>query len=177
VVQLPEQYVKIEFSDPIEPNQDLRGLIKAGTYVRLKYIIHANSIKAYPSEQLEGKQTLVVSKGIKSVFGYKLKNEFEEDISFTAEKPAVEFIGKGSILPSSDGLIVPFKSVSLNAVDVTIIKIFEDNIPQFLQVNDLDGMRELKRVGRKVHKEKINLHQISLLIIRSGIHFTLIWVK
>jgi uncharacterized protein YfaS (alpha-2-macroglobulin family)/uncharacterized protein YggU (UPF0235/DUF167 family) len=157
VVQLPEQYVKIEFSDPIEPNQDLRGLIKAGTYVRLKYIIHANSIKAYPSEQLEGKQTLVVSKGIKSVFGYKLKNEFEEDISFTAEKPAVEFIGKGSILPSSDGLIVPFKSVSLNAVDVTIIKIFEDNIPQFLQVNDLDGMRELKRVGRKVHKEKINL--------------------
>ncbi|MBK9192667.1 MAG: hypothetical protein IPM77_14875 [Crocinitomicaceae bacterium] len=47
--------------------------------------------------------------------------------------------------------------MNLNAVDLTITKIFEDNVIQFFQENDYDGTYQLRRVGREVHKEKIEL--------------------
>ena len=56
---------------------------------------------------------------------------------FEEMKPAVELIGKGVILPNSNGLIFPFKAVSLKAIDLKILKIYENNIPQFLQINNL----------------------------------------
>ena len=54
-------------------------------------------------------------------------------------------------------MIFPFEAVNLNAVDIKIIKIFENNIGHFLQVNKLDGSNQLKRAGRLVHKQTISL--------------------
>jgi len=70
----------------------------------------------------------------------------------------VKLTGKGIILPSSKGLIFPFEAINLNAVDVRVIKIFENNVGYFLQVNRLDGNYELKRAGRLVHKETVTLN-------------------
>src|SRR5690606_26304379 len=43
------------------------------------------------------------------------------------------------------------------AVDVTVFKMFEKNILQFLQVNNVDGNQELYRVGKRMIKKKISL--------------------
>jgi len=69
------------------------------------------------------------------------------DIAFEQSLPAVRFTGKGNVLPSSEGLVLPFEAVNLKAVDVKIIKIYENNVLQFLQANDYDGNQELRRVG------------------------------
>ncbi len=47
--------------------------------------------------------------------------------------------------------------MNLNAVDVKIIKIFENNVGYFLQINNLDGSNQLKRAGRLVHKQTVLL--------------------
>jgi uncharacterized protein YfaS (alpha-2-macroglobulin family) len=60
-------------------------------------------------------------------------------------------------MPVSSELLVPFKAVNLSAVDVSVIRIFENNIAQFLQENRLDGSKNLKRVGRLIGKEQIPL--------------------
>src|SRR3546814_5749249 len=49
--------------------------------------------------------------------------------------------------------------VNLKAVDVSIIKIYENNIPQFLQQNDLQGNYGLRRVARPVVQKTIWLDQ------------------
>ncbi|TFH23917.1 MAG: hypothetical protein E4H10_11375, partial [Bacteroidia bacterium] len=54
-------------------------------------------------------------------------------------------------------MIFPFKAVNLKAVNVRIIKIFEDNIGQFFQDNYYSGDSELKRVGRMVLNKEIVL--------------------
>ena len=41
---------------------------------------------------------------------------------------------------------------------VKIIKIFENNVAQFLQVNQINGNREMKRVGRIVHQSEMKLN-------------------
>ena len=63
----------------------------------------------------------------------------------------------GTILPNSNNLKFNFEAVNLSAVDVRVIKIFEDNVLQFLQYNNLNGTSQLKRVGRRVAKETIQL--------------------
>ena len=59
--------------------------------------------------------------------------------------------------PPPKGLVFPFEAVNLNAVDIKIIKIFENNVGYFLQVNQLDGSNQLKRAGRLIHQQTISL--------------------
>ena len=47
--------------------------------------------------------------------------------------------------------------MNLNAVDVRITRIYENNMLQFLQVNSLEGNQELRRVGKLIIKKKIAL--------------------
>jgi uncharacterized protein YfaS (alpha-2-macroglobulin family) len=157
VVQHPEQYIRLVFSDPLQSNQYLDGLIRLENGSDLQFIIEENEIKAYPSVRQIGNLKLFVEAGIKNILGYKLEEDKTFDVNFEEVKPAVRLLGNGVILPHSDGLILPFEAVNLKAVEVRIIQIFETNIGQFLQVNYLDGNNQLKRVGRLIKKKTIDL--------------------
>lgn len=158
VVQQPEQHIQIDFSDPLEEQQDLEGFIRIKNNTNLRFIIDNNTIKAYPVVRQTGTTTLTVNKGIKNILAFKMPKSFSKEIVFEEIKPAVRLIGNGVILPSSSGLIFPFEAVNLNAVDVSVVQIFEDNIAQFLQVNQIDGNYEMKRVGRQILKTTIKLN-------------------
>jgi len=157
VMQAPDQYVSVQFSDPIAEKQDLDGLISFDDNSSLKFIIEDNEVKAYPAVRQSGERTINVRIGVKNILGMPLPLPYTTTVKFEELKPQVKLLGKGVILPNSNGLIFPFEAVSLSAVDVKITKIFENNIPQFLQVNTLEGDRELKRVGKVVLKKKIDL--------------------
>jgi uncharacterized protein YfaS (alpha-2-macroglobulin family) len=157
VYQQPNQYVSIRFSDPIKRSQDLEGLIyfASGEEVRLQ--INRNEVKVYPENRITGVAKLVVTDGVRNTLNYQMQNEFNKELTFFDTKPSVEVIGDGVILPSTNGLIFPFRAVNLSAVNVKIIKVYEDNMAQFFQVNQFDGSREMKRVGRIVYKKEVKL--------------------
>ena len=157
ITQQPEQFITIYFSDPMATKQDLEGLIYLQSGIKLKMIREKNAVKIYPVTRQKGSVNLHVNDGVRNIMGYQLMNSFERQITFTSVKPAVELLGKGVIMPSANGLLFPFKAVNLNAVNIKIIKVFEKNIAQFLQVNQFDGNREMKRVGRLVFKGEIPL--------------------
>ena len=85
------------------------------------------------------------------------KPPYVESIEFSEAKPKVRLIGKGTVLPQSETMPFVFEAIGLNAVDVRVIRVFEKNIPQFLQVNQLDGSKELKRVGQMVAETILDL--------------------
>ncbi len=151
------QRIDLYFSDPVSTSQSLNGLIRFedGPEVRLER--KGNIIHVYPRRSISKTKTLVVEPTIRNVQGYRLGKRYTRDISFTGIKPAVEILGKGVILPSTQGLTLPFRAVNLKAVNVKVVKVYEKNIPQFLQVNPFDGDRELKRVGRLIIKKEIRL--------------------
>jgi uncharacterized protein YfaS (alpha-2-macroglobulin family) len=157
VYQQPNQYVSIRFSDPLKRNQDLEGLIyfASGEDVRLE--INRNEVKVYPENRITGIAKLVVTDGIRNTLSYQMQTEFSKDLNFFDTKPAIKVIGDGVILPSTNGLVFPFKAVNLSAVNVKIVKVYEDNMAQFFQVNQFDGSREIKRVGRIVYKKEVIL--------------------
>ena len=157
ITQEPDQFVTLYFSDPIDKNQDLEGLIYFQPMEDFRMVQEENSVKIYPNSRISGTVKLKVTDGIKSSLGYHLMESFEKQLEFVDLKPALALIGDGVILPSTDGLNFPFKAVNLSAVNVKIIKVFENNIGQFLQNNQFDGTNELKRVGRIVYKGEIQL--------------------
>ncbi|MDZ4751786.1 MAG: MG2 domain-containing protein [Flavobacteriales bacterium] len=162
VVQQPEQYVRLVFSDPLDTQQKLDGLItlsQLSKWEKIKYTIDGNEVLVYPPNRLSGNRLLKVFEGIKSIDGKKIQAIQEFDLVFEDARPAVRLSdSKKVILPSTDGLVMPFETVNLRAVDVRVIQLFENNIPQFLQVNELDGNREMKRVGRTVKKTTVQLN-------------------
>ena len=156
--QQPEQYVSIQFSDPLKMGQDLRGLVHLSTSTELNLIIEGNEIQAFPRTRQAGDVKLVVEPGVKNSMSYEMKDQVTEQLVFTNIKPAVELLGEGVIIPATDDKIVfPFKAVNISGVNVRVVKVFENNIPQFLQENRLDQHREMRRVGRVVYKGEVNL--------------------
>jgi hypothetical protein len=152
----PRKVITVTFSDPLDPGQDISGLFRLSGQ-DLNWNIDNNLVELYPDEDITGEKTLLISEDVKNVSGRKLSGRGEFTFTFTSEKPAVEIIGDGTVMPYSDGLFMPFRAVSLNAVRVRIIKIYEHNIGHFLQVNQLSGENQIKRAGRLVHKQRIEI--------------------
>ncbi len=153
-----EQKAILLFSDPLDEQQDLEGIVGIAGAEGVRISIDGNKILLYPQDRLSGDQQAFVSASLRNVNGRQLGQDITIDLLFEELKPAVRMVGNGVILPSSDGLVMPFEAVNLNAIDVRVIKIHESNITQFLQVNRLDGERELARVGRLVTRKTVPLN-------------------
>lgn len=158
IMQTGDKYISVKFSDPIDENQNMRGLVKMSMGTVPRVVVNLNELKIYSTSKLAGKVTLTVDKSIQNTAGYGLKNDYETELQFSQKKPEIKITANtGVIMPSSEGLIIPFEAVSLSAVNLTIVRIFENNVLQYLQVNDPGGNYQLQRVGRPVVKKTIPL--------------------
>ncbi|MFM9839709.1 MAG: alpha-2-macroglobulin family protein [Cyclobacteriaceae bacterium] len=175
VVQNPNQYVALQFSDPLKEKQQLVGLITIGDQrnITLDFDIHDNEIWVYPPVRQAGTKTIYLEAGIRNINDYKMNEASTTEVIFEQLKPEVRFLGKGSILPSTDGLILPFEAVNLKAVDINVNKIFENNILQFLQRNNLAGNEELYRVGKNVLRKTIQLDNAGVTDLGKWNRYTL----
>lgn len=173
VVQGATQYVVLRFSDPIKEKQNLAGLIRLGRLSDLDFTIQDNEILVYPKVRQAGSLTLYIEAGIRNILDYGMAKSTSVDILFEQIKPAVRFTGKGNILPDTDGMVLPFEAVGLRAVDVEVIRVFEKNIIQFLQVNQLSGSDQLRRVGKPVLKKTIRLDQAGITDFERWNRYTL----
>ncbi len=163
VSNIDKQYININFSDPLKKNQNFDGLVTVAGAKRLKYTVVGNDLRVYPKGELKGTLEVTVFEGIKSVDDYKLKKTFTEYVSFQQVNPEVRLLQNGVILPTSDNLKFNFEAVNLRAVEVEVVKIFENNVLQFLQNNNLNGSGNLRTVARPVARKLINLQENSSL--------------
>ena len=173
VVQNPDQHVVLQFSDPLKEGQNLDGLITMADVDALDFDIHDNEVWVYPPARQSGVKTLSIEAGLLNILNYKMRNAETTEILFEQSKPAVRFTGDGTILPSTDGMVLPFEAVNLNAVDVQVTKIFETNVLQFLQVNNVKGNSELRRVGKKIISRKIQLDNTGITDLGKWNRYTL----
>ncbi|MCU0369944.1 MAG: MG2 domain-containing protein [Bacteroidales bacterium] len=170
-----EQYIDIMLSDPPDPSQDLNGLVylKEGDPVRL--VTDNNVIRLYPAQRLEGSRTLIVENSVRCDARATLKQRVEVAVLFEELKPAAEFIGQGTILPDPEGLFLPIRTVSLKAVDVIVYKIFENNIPYYLQDHNFteDGFYNFRQFGRPVYARTILLDEDKSVDLRRWNNYSL----
>ncbi|HVN58490.1 MAG TPA: MG2 domain-containing protein [Bacteroidales bacterium] len=152
------QHVDIVFSDPVDAGQETEGLVYFTPSAELSLKINSNVVSVYPTSVLQGSVEMNIEGSIKSNKGIALGTPHKETLEFTTIKPGLQTVGKGVILPASGSLVFPFMAVNLKAVDIRIIKIYENNLPYLLQNDDLNEQSEsVKRFGRPVYAGKIDL--------------------
>lgn len=157
VVQQPEQHAIIVFTDPLDKKQNVEGLLSLSGN-DFTTVIEGNELRIFPTTRLTGNVQVEVFAGLKNRAGFKLENPIYLDLQFENLKPEVRINGsQRTILPSSNGMNISFDAVSLKKVTLKVIRVYEENVHQFLQVNELDGSNQLERVGRPVFTKEISL--------------------
>ncbi|MCL2739272.1 MAG: alpha-2-macroglobulin, partial [Bacteroidales bacterium] len=152
----PELGVEVVFSQALQPNQNLRGLVSiTGAGSSYVYQIEENRVRVFFERRPAGEIGVAVYRGVKSASGKVIEYDASYSVAFASIHPQVVLPFPGTILPDSKNLILPFRTVNLSAVDIRIIRIFEHNILSFMQSNTLNTTYELRRYGRLIQKKTL----------------------
>ena len=151
----PENGIEVVFSAPLSDTQDLKGLIEIPELSSSVFQIKENRVFIYFEANQLSKLTLNIHEGVKNSQGKTLGTSHSISFSEINLKPQVEMLTTAAILPDSKSLIIPFRAVNLYAVDLSVIRIFENNVLMFMQTNSLASANELRRSGRLVYKKTL----------------------
>ena len=154
-IDQPENGIEIIFSDPVSNTQDLKGLIDVPEVSSSIFQIKENKVFVYFEAGKLNKLTLNIQEGIRNSQDKPLCSSHSISFSELNLKPQVEMATSAAILPDSKSLIIPFRAVNLYAVDLSVIRIFENNVLMFMQNNSLSSANELRRSGRLVYKKTL----------------------
>ena len=150
-------YVEVRFSEPLAVDAGKEGLIELSDVVRQTIDIRDNCARVY-YEGAGDDLTLTVHRGARSAAGLVLGDDFRTGFQADDPVPAVTIPLDGTILPDESALVLPFRAVNLSAVDLRVIQVYENNVLQFLQENELDEGSSLRRSGRLVYSRQIPLN-------------------
>lgn len=154
-----DPYIEISFSSPLKEGQNLKGLVTLDNVGKYYYSVDRNILKVYYEDRGRENATLTINSGVKNSESQRLEGPYSKTFHLNEIKPQVEIPIQGSILPDPSRMILPFRSVGLAAVDVSVIKIFENNVLYYLQESDIEDNGEMRRFGRLVYKKTVRLDQ------------------
>ncbi len=153
-----DQFIRLTFSDPLDPAQILTGLVRLKEHSEnLRLLRQGSDLLVYPQERINGEATLLLDPPLRNAKGNALGSRQEVVVALSALKPQVEIVGKGNIMPDSRNLMLSFRSVSLRAMDVTVYKIYSDNVMQFFQHDSYNSAYNLREVSRPVYRKMVRL--------------------
>ena len=157
--QRPSAHIRITTSDPVAQGQDIQGLIVPEGIQNFTFQMDKNVIRIYPEVFPDKEINLQINNGLRSNEGLNLDKSYTYQLKTEDNKPEIKIDTYGNILPNSDQLILPFSAVNLWAVDVRVIKIYQNNILYYLQSNSLGNnyQNEIRRFGRVIMQKQIRL--------------------
>ena len=157
--------IKIVFSDRLQPYQDITGFIRIQPDLDIKLNVLNDAIIVRGDFEHGKEYTVRILPGIRSRWATALKKAFSETVRFEDMLPEIRFANEGVYLPSDNQKKILFQSVNVKSVNLRIIKVFDNNLGQFLQMEQLNGARErrdefsynIDRVGVEVAKQKLEI--------------------
>ncbi|MEJ2542647.1 MAG: MG2 domain-containing protein, partial [Calditrichaceae bacterium] len=155
--------LKIEFSDELKSDQDIRGFISIKPELDIKLSKMGKTILVGADFDFGETYTLTIKPGIRSRWATTLTKEFSEEIQFDDMVPEMKFANAGVFLPSNNQKKIAFLTVNVRKVELRVQKVFESNLGQFLQMEGLDGAvdrrdgfgYQINRVGIEVAKQDL----------------------
>jgi uncharacterized protein YfaS (alpha-2-macroglobulin family) len=154
----PERCIKIFFTDPLG-KQDLKGLIDLDNFSNYTFKTHKNVVSIYSETSFPESLQITISKDVKNFAEKILGKDVIINKITVPQFPVVKLMKTGVIFPDTKNLILPFSAANVSAVELRIIKIYEQNILSFLQENSLNGSDNLTRSGRLIAKKILRLDQ------------------
>ena len=159
-------YLCLSFTRNLDPRQDVRGLITVDPGKDASFSIEDNKVYVWFEEKGGKARTVRVRDGIRSLFGDRRlvcdksrPEHYRRTLTFENNYPDLQFVGEGGIVPSSDEMLIPFTATYLRGVIVRVVRVYENNMGQFLQFNNLDTDVEMAAVGELLCRKLLFLDE------------------
>jgi len=150
--------LELKFSDPVDSAAELAGLIRmresakeAKPPVSLAFQVAGKSVFV-SGNLVYGQRYVLEVSGIRSLWGTRLDKAVRSELWFADQKPMIAFESDGVFMTSILDRKLYFRTINLSHVKVEIKKVFESNLGQFLQSEDL--------ASRKGRNDSFNNYQI-----------------
>ena len=159
-------YVKkrmiLTFSDALNPKQNLDGLITIDGLESPTFFTDNNTLNISYNKHTKEHASITIHGAIQNINGYRLNKELKLELDFEQAKPIIKSKRNvNTIMPSSQRGIFPVEAIGVNTLRVRILQVFNDNIVQYFQNNNLGGEYRLNHVGRVVKEYMVDLTQES----------------
>ncbi len=160
VVHHPDTYVEVNFSEPLDARQNMRGLVRLANQENVRVQIDGSRLRVYPAEPLNGEAELIVSSMLRSTQQKNLPEDYHHTLMMAVAKPAVNFVGNSNILPPATQISVPFEAMGVDSVQVIAFKVYANNIGQFLQRYNLNANVADTTTGRYLWRKIYRLPEV-----------------
>lgn len=141
--------VEITFNKNLDPKQNMQGLIFIDGK-KSQVAVEGNKVYLY-SDIVEGEEiNILVSGKVRSRSGSTIGEVQSISLRVAMDKPAVEFVGDGTILPQSDRILIPFRSIYMRGVRVAVYKMYSNMMGTVLQRGDINETSEVCYAGRPI---------------------------
>ena len=168
-----DPYIFLEFSAPISTEQDLDGLISIDQVEITRMVKQGTLVFIYYPANTLTDLVLHISENVRAADGQTLMEDIEQHFAQKVIPPAIDVPISGTILPDGTNLTLPFRAVNLAAVDVEVVKIYANNVMNFLQDYEIEDKYELRRVGRLIYKETVRLDDDKSLNLHQWQNFSI----
>ncbi len=125
--------ITVSTSQPVD-EKNLKSYISLTPSVPFEVILNDGGF-TITSPQFSATQMymLVISSRMEGIFGGRMKQDYSEELTFGKLKPAITFINsKGTYISSAGFRNLALNIVNVPAVEVTVVKVYENNIEQFM---------------------------------------------
>ncbi len=136
-VKAEDKDIKILFSDVLDENFNLDGFLEITPKVNFKPFIKDKYVILKGDFQPGVEYTIKFRRGLSSKWGSFLEKDTEVQVAILDYLPSISFLNEGSFMTSASSNKLLFKSKNVKKINYQIYRVFEKNIPFFLQSNDM----------------------------------------
>lgn len=141
--------IEVTFNKNLDPKQNVNGLIFVDGK-KSQPTVEGNKIMLY-SDFSDGEQIKIIVNGkLRSRSGSTFGESRSFDLTVATDKPAVEFVGDGTILPQGEKILIPFRAIYMRGVRVAVYKMFSNMMGTVMQRGDIDNTSEICYAGRPI---------------------------
>ena len=141
--------IEVTFNKNIDPKQNVNGLIFIDGK-KTQPVVEGNKILLYADYSDGDKLQIIVNGKLRSRSGSTFGESRSFELTVASDKPAVEFVGNGTILPQSEKILIPFRAIYMRGVRVAVYKMFSNMMGTVMQRGDIDFPGEINYAGRPI---------------------------
>lgn len=145
-----QKYVEVTLSKRLDAKQDMMGLASLEGNQSEAVDVYGNTLRLYPDAGRTGRVDVLLSSAIRSATGLALGEDQRIAVELDATRPEVEFLSNGVIIPLTDNVSIPFRSVFMRGVRVRVFRVFANNVGLMMRDGDLSNSDRLARYGMPV---------------------------
>lgn len=142
--------IEVTFNKNLDDKQDIQGLVYTTGHTITQTVLEGNRVLLYGDWKDNETVNVTIDKSLRSRSGQKFQLSQTNSVVINNNKPAVEFVGNGTIIPQGDKILLPFRSVYMKGVRVSVYKIFSNMVGSLLQQGDLSDYNNFSYAARPI---------------------------